>query len=317
MSKKYKLVIKSSLVDDYAPDLIRNMVENVDADITIIANLATKVKAVKREFEKTYNEKKFEDRCEHVKSFANVEFFDSNKFYENRSGWKSEHDGILLGMLKEINPDSVFDIGYMIINSDELWQTFLMPNLHPAIPEIGPKGMWTNVMEQQAERPLEEIGKMGNCPDIELAGILGKREYRAGGMVSLLDWVIDRGPVISWYEFSLDSPELLRLFRSVSNIVGKYGIETARRINEYPKLGNEIRRCQYEGENPLIILSYKKFVDGEWKIVESDEGENKYYKNRTLYVKENGLWKPYPNGYCMNREIGEWLRERGIKSLIK
>ncbi len=308
MSRKYQLVLESSLVDEeFAPDLIRTITENatngtIDAELTLVANLATNI--LKGRFEH-YDEKDFYRRWEYVRSLVkNSIFFNSDEFHQSGKGWRSRHDEALKGILSDIKPDSVLDVGYMLLISEILWQAFPTVNLHPAIPRIGPVGTWPEVMREQAERPLEEIGNMEfkglSCPREKIADILNKREYRAGGMLLLVDDTIDRGPPVSYYEFPLTSPELLQLFWVIARTAGNYGIEKARNTAQYGQLVKVIRNYQYPGEKPLIIHTYNRLTHGRQKI-----------------EREDGLWVPHPGKYCLNQEVGEWLKESGIVSLIE
>ncbi len=311
MPRKYQLTLTSSLVDEFAPDLIRTITENaadgtIDAEVSLVANLATDI--LKGRFEH-YDKEDFYRRLEYVRSLVkNTIFFDSNELYSIGKGWRRGHDEKLRGILREINPNSVLNLGYMLIISEILWKAIPIVTLHPGTPKIGPVGIWPEVMQQQAERPLKDIGELKELelPKEKVAAILGKPEYKAGGMLLLVDDTIDRGPVISYYDFSLTSPLLLELFWIVGNVARDKGIEEARKTGEYRLLVNTIRDYQYPGENPLNLLSYNKLTHDRWKI-----------ENRKLYVKENRLWVPHPDGYCLNQEIGEWSRKRGIKSLIR
>lgn len=307
MSRKYQLVLTSSLVDEeFAPDLIHGITENVangtiDAELTLIANLATEVKILKEQFGH-YDEKDFYRRYEYVKGIVkNSIFFDSNEFYRTGKGWRRRHDERLQGILSEIKPDSVLNLGYMLLISEVLWKAFPIVTLHPAIPEVGPVGVWPKVMQEQAERPLKEIGalKESKLPEEKVTHILRKGGYKAGGMLLLVDDTIDRGLVISYYDFSLTSPELLQLFWIVANVTRDRGIEEARKTEEYRQVVKTIRDYQYPGEKPLIFFTYDGLTHDRQKIARKD-----------------GLWAPQPSGYCLNKEIGEWLRERGVKSLI-
>lgn len=308
--KKYKLVLESNLVDDeFAPDLIRTITENVDngtidAEVTLVAKLATEI--LQGQF-KGYNEINFYDRFNSLKNLANSVVFNSDKFYRIGNEWERKHDTELKKLLSKIKPDSILKLGDMLITSDILWKEFPMLNLHPAPPEVGPVGKYPNVMEIYVKRILKEIRKEEPpLTDEKLVSILDKREHGTGGMLFLVDHTIDRGPVISWYDFPLTSPELLQLFWSVGSIAMKYGTSVAENVREYRQIIDKIRDYQYPGENPLTILTYNKLTHGKWKI-----------ENRRLYIREDNSWIEYPNGYCLNQEIGEWLKERRIESLVR
>lgn len=298
----YKLGILTSLYDDYAPQLLETIDENIDngtivAEPFLVCNLLSTVK-----------EDDFNRRLDKVKEFKhlgkNIMLFPSKDFKCTHPQWREEHDLALKEKLP--HADSYLNIGYMQIMTGILYDSLDIVNLHPAIPEVGPIGIWTKVMQEQAERVVKEITEVKSVE--EIVKVLDKRENKAGGMLHFVTSIPDRGPVISYYEFSLTSPSLLLLFYQLSLKSKEKSLEDVKKEILWQRLAGEyglIRREQFKAENPLIILTYNRLTHDRWKI-----------ENRKLYVKENNSWTPYPNGYCLNREIGEWLEERGIKSLI-
>lgn len=202
--------------------------------------------------------------------------------------WRTEHDRALLKLLPK-DVKLYLSVGYMQILSAELLGALDVLNLHPAIPQIGPIGMWPKVMEEQAERPLPYLLAV---PHEQLAqeipSIMSISYLKAGGMLHIATEQTDRGPVISWYEFPLSSERLTKLWIEVTQLVRTQGLEQAKREPAWKELVQQIRREQFAGETPLIILTLEKLSRGLWEI-----------KDRTLYIQG----KPYPYGYCLNREI--------------
>lgn len=207
--------------------------------------------------------------------------------------WRIEHDRALLKLLP---PDMrlYLSVGYMQILSSEILNALDVLNLHPAIPYIGPVGMWPKVMEEQAERPLPYL--LAVPPERlahEIPQIMNISYLKAGGMLHIATEEMDRGPVIAWYEFPLSSKRLIELWLGVTALVREHDLEHAKREPVWQELVQQIRREQFAGETPLIILTLEKLSQGLWEI-----------RGRMLYIEG----KPYPHGYCLNRELTEWSR---------
>lgn len=206
--------------------------------------------------------------------------------------WRREHDRALLGLL----PKSVtlyLSIGYMQILSSELLGVLDILNLHPAIPQIGPIGMWPKVMEEQAERPLPYLLAVpSERLSREIPQIMSTSYLKAGGMLHIATEQTDRGPVISWYEFPLASEKLTKLWIKVTERVRAQGLESVKKEPIWKELLGEIRREQFKGETPLILLTLERLSRGLWEI-----------REKTLYVQGQS----YPSGYCLNWEIAAYL----------
>ncbi|MFN4218380.1 MAG: hypothetical protein ACK4HB_03760 [Candidatus Bipolaricaulia bacterium] len=207
--------------------------------------------------------------------------------------WRIEHDRALMKLL----PPHVrlyLSVGYMQILSAELLNALDVLNLHPAIPHIGPIGMWPKVMEEQAERPLPYLLAVPHEHLAhEIPKIMNISYLKAGGMLHLATEQTDRGPVISWYEFPLSSERLTKLWLEVTALIRTKGVEHAKREPVWKELVQQIRREQFAGETPLMVLTLEKLSQGLWEI-----------RERTLYIEG----KPYPYGYCLNREIAALSR---------
>jgi hypothetical protein len=180
----------------------------------------------------------------------------------------------------------------MQILSAEILNALDVLNLHPAIPQIGPIGMWPKVMEEQALRPLPYLlavphEKLAQ----EIPEIMSISYLKAGGMLHIATEQTDRGPVISWYEFPLSSERLKELWIAVTARVRAEGLERVRREPIWKELVHQIRREQFQYETPLILLTLAKLSAGLWEI-----------RERTLYIDG----QPYPHGYCLNQEIARF-----------
>ncbi len=298
----YKLAILTSLYDDYAPQLLKTIDENIDSGIIVAEPflICNQLLNVKKE--------DFERRLETVRQLKHlgkyIMIFPSKDFKSEDPKWRDYHDSVLKEKLPEAN--SYLNVGYMQFMTSILYDSFDIVNLHPAIPEVGPIGIWTKVMKEQAERPLIEIIERGIE---EIDNVLKGRKNKAGGMLHLVTTEPDRGPVISYYDFTLTSPTMCSLFQKLAIELEDKSFKDVEKGEYWQALAGqtgEIRKEQFKGEEPLIIFTYNKLTRDNWKI-----------ENRMLYVKENDSWTPYPNGYCLNQEIGQWLKERRIEGLIK
>ncbi len=300
--KRFQFGVLTSLHDDDAVALLRALDEalqsgQIHAEVPCVlcnvperpsdASLALRIEAVKA-----------------LKLLNRLVFFPSREFQPElrerartdgiaRSAWRTEHDRALLKLLP---PDVklYLSVGYMQILSSELLNALDVLNLHPAIPHIGPIGMWPKVMEEQAERPLPYLLAV---PQERLAqeipNIMNISYLKAGGMLHLATEQTDRGPVISWYEFPLSSESLTPLWVEVTSAVRMHGLERVKGEPIWKALVSQIRREQFAGETPLLLLTLERLSQGLWEITE-----------KTLYIQG----KPYPQGYCLNREIAALTR---------
>lgn len=295
--KRFQFGILTSLHDDDAVTLLRDLESalesgRIEADVPCVLcnvperpsdeRLAWRIDAVKA-----------------LKSLNKLIFFPSREFQPELreqartdpkllDRWRTEHDRALLKLLPK-DVKLYLSVGYMQILSSEILNALDVLNLHPAIPQIGPIGMWPKVMEEQAERPLpyllavphEQLAR-------EIPSIMSISYLKAGGMLHIATEETDRGPVISWYEFPLSSERLTKLWLEVTALVRAKGVGHAKREPAWKELVQQIRREQFAGETPLILLTLEKLAQGLWEI-----------KERTLYIEG----QPYPHGYCLNREI--------------
>jgi folate-dependent phosphoribosylglycinamide formyltransferase PurN len=299
----YRLGILTSLYDDYAVELLRAIDSEIGSG-TIAAKVAFLLCNVKEGASE-----QIDRRIRAVKDLKNMAdpiFFPSVEFEpelrrEDKQGWRLAHDRALMRLLPE-GVDSCLTIGYMQIIGPQMLQALDVVNIHPAIPEIGPIGMWPKVMEEQILRPLPYLLKL---KDHELAEEIPKAmsisRHKAGGMLHIATEETDRGPVIAWYEFALTSEKLDGLWIELIRALREKPLEEVKRSSVWEELKSEIRREQFKGEEPLILLAYRNLTGGLWEI-----------RDKTLYIEGD----EHPEGYCLNREIRSYLNERGIETLI-
>lgn len=300
---RYRLGILTSLYDDYAVMLLKRIDRAIaegfiEAEVPFVlcnrgrghsAEVDHRIAAV--------------ERLEHI---GDLILFPSRDFEpelhaRDRERWRLLHDRAVLEILPEA--DSYLNVGYMQLIGAEMLARLEIVNLHPALPRLGPVGIWPKVMEEQAERPLpyllateqEELREA-------LPKIMGISWNRAGGMLHLVSEEPDRGRVISWYEFPLASPKLDRLWLRAAEVLRHESLEALKRTELWQELVREIREEQFKGEEPLILLTYRELSLGEWRI-----------EDRRLWIGGQEL----PGGYCLNREIGEHLKDQGVESLIQ
>ncbi|MCX8103168.1 MAG: hypothetical protein N3E42_01825 [Candidatus Bipolaricaulota bacterium] len=294
--------ILTSLHDDDAVTLLRAL-DRAIASGRIIAE----VPCVLCNVPEHPSDRALAQRIEAVKALTSLKkliFFPSREFQKELreqartdpkllARWRTEHDRALLKLLPQ-DVTLYLSVGYMQILSPEILSALDVLNLHPALPQIGPIGMWPKVMEEQAERPLPYLLAV---PQEQLAQeipqIMSISYLRAGGMLHIATEQTDRGPVISWYEFPLSSEGLTKLWIAVTALVRAQGLERAKQEPVWRELVQQIRREQFAGETPLIVLTLEKLSQGLWEIQE-----------RTLYIGG----QPYPSGYCLNREIAAFSR---------
>ena len=157
--------------------------------------------------------------------------------------------------------------GYMLYAGPALCRRFTMINLHPALPG-GPVGTWQDVVWQLIERRATETGAM-----IHLA---------------TEDW--DRGPVVTYFSFSLRGPQFDPLWeqvagRSVGELKASHG-------EELP-LFQRIRQEGLKREVPLVVETIRAFALGKVRVVDRRP------------VDAQG--QPAA-GYCLNEEVEAALR---------
>jgi phosphoribosylglycinamide formyltransferase-1 len=108
----------------------------------------------------------------------------SKRFREGRGGrpWaelRRDYDLAAVELLRRFRPEVSVTAGYMLI-APELCKSFLMVNLHPALPG-GPIGTWQRVIWD----------------------LIDQRASRSGAMVSVVTEDLDSGPVLTYCSFAI------------------------------------------------------------------------------------------------------------------
>lgn len=165
----------------------------------------------------------------------------SAEFRRRKGGRFSDHrgefDAEVLERLEGRRPDVCVLAGYMLIASPQLCRAFPLLNLHPALPD-GPIGTWQEVVWQ----------------------LIDERADRTGAMIHLATEDLDRGPVVSYVNVSLDTDDFQPYWqelgkRSSAEVREKYGEEFG--------LFRKIREEQYKCEPFLLLETLRALSLGE------------------------------------------------------
>ena len=165
---------------------------------------------------------------------------------KDRDSWrKLYHDEVLKRLDEEI--DFGVLAGYMWIVSTKFCNTLKLINLHPALPG-GPKGSWQQVIWQ----------------------LISARSTETGAMMHLVTPDLDEGPPITFFRFSLRTPEFLPLWEETEKKLLKYHLSGLQKLEgEKNKLFQKIREEEVKRELPLIVYTLKYL--GEEKIILGSE----------------------------------------------
>lgn len=165
---------------------------------------------------------------------------------KDRDSWrKLYHDEVLKRLDEEI--DFGVLAGYMWIVSTKFCNTLKLINLHPALPG-GPKGSWQQVVWQ----------------------LISARSIETGAMMHLVTPDLDEGPPITFFRFSLRTPEFLPLWEETEKKLLKYHLSGLQKLEgEKNKLFQKIREEEVKRELPLIVYTLKYL--GEEKIILGSE----------------------------------------------
>ena len=165
---------------------------------------------------------------------------------KDRDSWrKLYHDEVLKRLDEEI--DFGVLAGYMWIVSTKFCNTLKLINLHPALPG-GPKGSWQQVIWQ----------------------LISARSTETGAMMHLVTPDLDEGPPITFFRFSLRTPEFLPLWEETEKKLLKYHLSGLQKLEgEKNKLFQKIREEEVKRELPLTVYTLKYL--GEEKIILGSE----------------------------------------------
>jgi phosphoribosylglycinamide formyltransferase-1 len=175
----------------------------------------------------------------------------------DREQWRTQYHQEIMERIVPRKQDVIVLAGYMLIVSPEMCRRYSLINLHPALPG-GPTGAWEEVIEEL---------------------ILGRAET-TGAMMHLVTPDLDRGPVISYYAFSIQGGTFAPLWGG-----GR---------DERGPLFWLIRQEGVRREIPLLILTLQALAEGRIRI------EDKKVLNSTGNEIE---------GLSLTWEVEEYLRK--------
>jgi len=170
--------------------------------------------------------------------------------------WRTRFDQLLASHIDRFEVDVIFMAGYMLIVSEFLCTRHTLLNLHPALPS-GPTGTWREVMA--------ELARTG-AP-------------RTGAMVHVVTPQLDRGPVLSYFSFSLQGEPFASL----------------RKSGDIDALADAIREHELRREFPLILTTLRTLAAGDTVISE-----------RRAYDKQGRLLE---SGKDLSAEVERLLTE--------
>ena len=161
--------------------------------------------------------------------------FTSGKFPQ----WRLNYDKEIMSRLKEYKPDVCLLAGYMLIVGPDMCRHFDMINLHPAAPG-GPTGTWRDVILK----------------------LISSRAAESGVMMHLVTPELDRGPVVTYCTYSLNSRALTPYWQSL------------KKTDECTPLFMAIRQEGLKREFPLVIATMKVLSNGKVNIVDKTVRDN-------------------------------------------
>ena len=183
---------------------------------------------------------------------------------KNKELWRKLYHDEVLKRLDEKVDFGVF-AGYMWIASSEFCNSLKLINLHPALPG-GPKGSWQDVIWQ----------------------LISARACETGAMMHLVTPELDEGPPISFFRFSIRTPEFLPLWEDTEKKLLKYHLTGLKKFEgEKNRLFKKIREEEVKRELPLIVYTLKYL--GEDKIIfNSEDLPLDLTKEIEVYLKTKG-----------------------------
>ena len=99
--------------------------------------------------------------------------------------WRREFDRHLSERMQEFAPDVGMLAGYMLVVTDVICDNLPCLNLHPALPD-GPIGTWQQVIHE----------------------LIRERAKRSGMVLQRVTTQLDRGPTVTWAQYSIRGSEL-------------------------------------------------------------------------------------------------------------
>jgi len=196
---------------------------------------------------------------EYVKSqglpLVAVSSSDFKKHYQGPD-WRNDFDRLMSSRIERYDVDLIFLAGYMLIVSDFFCTRHVLLNLHPALPG-GPTGAWQEVMDEMARTGASQ----------------------AGAMVHIVTPELDRGPVASYFSFSLEGEPYAAL-RAAGNL---------------SELASAIRAEEVKREFPLILTTLRALASGTIVV----RGQRAFAANGS----------PLEHGRDLSNEVERYLAE--------
>jgi phosphoribosylglycinamide formyltransferase-1 len=167
-------------------------------------------------------------------------------------------DRQVIKKISQYKPDICVLAGYMLIVGEKMCTEFDMINLHPALP-TGPKGSWQEVIWELIE----------------------KGESKSGVMMHLVTPDLDRGPVITYCEYSIRGAKFDPYWEQIGN---KSVQQVKDQEGENNSLFKTIREQGLLREFPLIILTLKSLCNEDVRVL------NKTIRDRSgIIIKGHDL----------------------------
>lgn len=154
--------------------------------------------------------------------------------------WRLDYDREVIRKLQHFAPQLCVLAGYMLIVGKEMCQKYTMINLHPATPG-GPKGSWQDVIWK----------------------LIDSKATESGVMMHLVTPELDRGPVITYCNYSIRGKPFDKHWRVISN---RSITELKEQYDENNPLFRLIRQHGLIREFPLIVSTLAAFSHGEITI---------------------------------------------------
>jgi phosphoribosylglycinamide formyltransferase 1 len=159
----------------------------------------------------------------------------------SRVTWRHDFHEQVAERLKPFRLDVLVMAGYMLIVSPAFCRANVLLNLHPALPN-GPTGTWQEVIWQ----------------------LLQDQATETGGMMHMATAELDRGPVVSFFRFSIRGGEWDPLWEQFAEKRRRMSVaQIAAAEGEDEPLFAEIRRRGEAREIPLLYQTLRQFTLGQ------------------------------------------------------
>jgi phosphoribosylglycinamide formyltransferase-1 len=165
---------------------------------------------------------------------------EAQKLGVSRATWREEYHNGVMSLLVPHRLGVLVMAGYMLISGPSLGRRYPILNLHPALP-TGPTGTWQEVIWRLLDEEADETGAMVHIATAEL----------------------DRGPVVSYFRFSLHGSAwdpLWKQFREKRRTMSVAEIAVVE--GEAEPLFAAIRRHGEVREIPLLYRTLREFAEG-------------------------------------------------------